>query len=288
MATYQLPKVNNLLLTVPEPHVLLITINRPKNFNSLNPESNWEMHNVFEWAEAEVDIWCVIVTGQGDKAFCAGFDLVTGHHQRDENKAKNSVGGESPPSGFGGFSNRNQARKPVISAVNGYSLGGGTEMCLASDIVVATQRSKFGLPEVKQGLTAASGGLARIVRSLPYQVAAELVLTGRFFDAQEAYSYGMVNKVIPNDANVVEAALEYARIITKNSPDAVMLTKQGLLLALERDSITTATKEWLETDEADAWRKGENMTIGLRAFATKQKPQYQNPAPIVKKNSSRL
>jgi hypothetical protein len=67
-----------------------------------------------------------------------------------------------------------------------------------------------------------------------------------------------------------------------------MLTKQGLLLALERDSITTATKEWLETDEADAWRKGENMTIGLRAFATKQKPQYQNPAPIVKKNSSRL
>jgi hypothetical protein len=73
-----------------------------------------------------------------------------------------------------------------------------------------------------------------------------------------------------------------------SSPDAVMLTKQGLLLALERDSITTATKEWLETDEADAWRKGENMTIGLRAFATKQKPQYQNPAAIVKKNSSRL
>ncbi|CAO3591502.1 unnamed protein product [Absidia cylindrospora] len=285
MSSPQLPKVNTLLLSIPEPHVLLITINRPKNFNSLNPEANWEMHRVVDWAEAEDSIWCIIV---GDKAYCAGFDLVTGHHQRAENKAKNSVGGESPSSGFGGISNRNQARKPVISAVNGYSLGGGTEMCLASDIVVATQRSKFGLPEVKQGLTAASGGLARIVRSLPYQVAAELVLTGRFFDAQEAYSYGLVNKVIPNDANVVEAALKYARIITKNSPDAVMLTKQGLLLALERDSITKATKEWLDSDEATVWRNGENLTIGLRAFATKQKPQYQNPASLIKKNGSKL
>ncbi|KAI8096166.1 ClpP/crotonase-like domain-containing protein [Halteromyces radiatus] len=288
MSISNLPQVKNLLLTIPIPHVLLITINRPKNFNSLNPETNWEMHRVVDWAEENDSIWCIIITGKGDKAFCAGFDLVSGHQHREENKANNTVGGEKVPSGFGGVSLRKQARKPVISAVNGYSLGGGTEICLASDIVVATERSKFGLPEVKQGLTAASGGVMRICRSLPYQVAAELLLTGRFFDAQEAYSYGLVNKVIPNNADVVEAALDYAKIITQNSPDAVMLTKQGLLLALERASVTDATDEWLASEEADAWRAGENMTIGLRAFANKQKPQYQNPAKIVKKGISKL
>ncbi|KAI9299291.1 ClpP/crotonase-like domain-containing protein, partial [Cunninghamella echinulata] len=132
----------------------------------------------------------------------------------------------------------------------------------------------------KQGVVIACGGLARVARSLPYQVAAELVLTGRFLDADEGHRYGFVNKVIPNDQNVVDAALEYAKVIIQNSPDAVMFTKQGLLFALERESITAATKDWLESEESKAWRGGENLTIGLHAFANKQKPQYKNPTPI--------
>ncbi|CAO3628695.1 unnamed protein product [Cunninghamella blakesleeana] len=268
-----LPTYNTILVSLPIPHVLLITINRPKQYNSLNPEANEEMEKVIDWAEAEDSI-C------GDKAFCTGMDLVNAHKDCSGGNQNSLLSSKPNHSGFGGISNRNNARKPVIAAVNGYALGGGTEMILACDIVVATQKSKFGLPEVKQGVVIACGGLARVARSLPYQVAAEMVLTGRFIDAEEGHRYGLVNKVIPNDQNVVDAALEYAKTIIQNSPDAVMFTKQGLLLALERDSITAATKDWLDSEEAKAWRGGENLTIGLHAFANKQKPQYKNPVPI--------
>ncbi|KAF7723089.1 hypothetical protein EC973_002373 [Apophysomyces ossiformis] len=279
----QLPITQYSLLSIPEPHVLLITFNRPKQLNALSVEANWEIHRVIEWAEAQDTIWCIIVTGQGQQAFCTGMDLISAQ------RSSNSAGGNLltsvnlPPTGFAGISNRSiQARKPIIAAVNGYALGGGTEIILACDIVVATKRSTFGLPEVKRGVVIAAGGLARLARSVSYQLASELALTGRFFSADEAKAYGLVNEVIPSEDNVVEAALVWARKIIANSPDAVFLTKQGLSFALERDSMTGATAEWLQSDEAKAWSKGENLAEGLLAFASKRKPQWKNPSSASK------
>ncbi|KAI8063319.1 ClpP/crotonase-like domain-containing protein [Gongronella butleri] len=273
-----------LILSMPVPHVLLVTINRPKNFNSIHPALNNEMDAVFNWAEQEDNVWCIIITGAGGRAFCAGFDLVSGHKARTKNGGQDYSDQPVAKSGFGGVSNRNQGRKPLIAAVDGYAVGGGSEIIAASDIVVATEKSKFGFPEAKQGMIVSSGGLARIVRSLPYQVAAELLLTGRMITAKEAHGYGFVNKVLPNNANVVDTALEFAKAITECSPDAVMMTKKGMLLALERESLTKARDDLMESDEAHAWKTGNNLTIGLRAFAEKKKAQYENPAPVVPKS----
>ncbi|KAG0785742.1 hypothetical protein G6F22_007859 [Rhizopus arrhizus] len=237
------------------------------------------MHKVINWAEEEDSIWCIIITGSGNRAFCAGMDLVSAHESRKTNP--NNLGkSELPPTGFAGISDRRMSRKPLVAAVNGFALGGGMEVVVSCNYVVATEKSKFGLPEVKQGVVIGAGGLPRLARSVSYQVASDLVLTGRFMGAKEAKHHGLVNEIIPNDANVVEAALRWAKQVTANSPDAVFLTKQGLLLSIERASVTDVTDEWLSSHEADVWRKGENLTEGLKAFAEKRKPQWKNPSKL--------
>lgn len=141
------------------------------------------------------------------------MDLVSVADDKKENEATVNLT-TMPPTGFAGIANRRTYRKPVIAAVNGYALGGGMEILVACNIVVATEKSKFGFPEVKRGVVIAAGGLARLARSVSYQIASELVLTGRLFSPQEAKSYGLVNEVISNQSNVVDAAMVYARQIT--------------------------------------------------------------------------
>ncbi|KAI9251589.1 ClpP/crotonase-like domain-containing protein [Sporodiniella umbellata] len=270
------PKTEYVQLSTPESHVLLITIDREKQYNALNFPANYEMERVIDWAEEEESIWCIVITGKGTKAFCTGMDLVSAHESKENPDLTQNL----PPTGFGGISNRRMSRKPIIAAVNGFALGGGMEMVCACNVVVATEKSKFGLPEVKQGVVIGAGGLSRIARSVSYQVASELVLTGRFMEAKEAYQHGLVNKVVSNDTNIVDAALVFARQIIANSPDAVFLTKQGLLLSLEKASVTDATNEWLSSPEADAWKQGDNLAEGLQAFAEKRKPQWKNPSKL--------
>ncbi|CDS13834.1 hypothetical protein LRAMOSA06008 [Lichtheimia ramosa] len=277
----QLPNSKYFLLTVPEPHILLLTINRPKQLNSLNPEANREMDSLLDWAEENDDIWCIILTGAGNRAFCTGMDLVSMNSERSSSDA-GEEGGMSPESllpenGFGGLANRRLARKPIIAAVNGYALGGGTELTLACNIVVATKNSIFGLPEVKQGVVVAGGALARLARAVSYQVASEITLTGRQYSADEFKNYGLVNQVVDNDVNVVDAAMIWARKIVANSPDALFVTKYGILLALDQGSLVGATSKWLASEEAAAWRNGDNLSEGLAAFATKRKPVWTNP-----------
>ncbi|ORE08546.1 ClpP/crotonase [Rhizopus microsporus var. microsporus] len=279
MTDIQLPKTDFVLLSIPEPHILLVTINREKQYNALNVAANWELHHLFNWAEEQDSIWCIIITGSGSKAFCTGMDLVSAHESKKKDTSSFGTT-DLPPTGFGGISNRRNSRKPIIAAVNGFALGGGMEMVVSCNIVVATEKSKFGLPEVKQGVVIAAGGLARLARSVSYQVASELVLTGRFMDAKEANKHGLVNEIVSNDTNVVDVALQWAKKITANSPDAVFLTKQGLLLSLERASVTDATDEWLQTPEAKAWREGYNLGEGLKAFSEKRKPQWKIPSKL--------
>ncbi|KAI8140914.1 ClpP/crotonase-like domain-containing protein [Fennellomyces sp. T-0311] len=278
----QLPSPKFFLLSIPEPHVLLITINRPKQFNALNPEANHELSGIFDWAEQTDEIWCIILTGTGGKAFCAGMDLVNWNKERENGEDKQGTESQMPPTGFGGLSNRGLARKPVIAAVDGYALGGGTEMVLACNIVVATKKSKFGLPEVKRGVTIAAGGLARLARAVSYQLVSEIALTGRFLTADEFKKYDLANEVVEDGTDIVQAALAWAKKITANSPDAVFITKYGIMLALERASMTEATHEWMASEEAVAWRNGENLAEGLAAFASKRAPVWKNPAPLRK------
>ncbi|KAI8050690.1 ClpP/crotonase-like domain-containing protein [Thamnidium elegans] len=278
MSSVTFPKTEHFLLTIPEKNILLITINRPKQYNALNSAANYELDNIINWAEQEDSIWTIVITGAGNKAFCTGMDLVSAHETREEGVI--DISKSLPLNGFGGLSNRRASRKPIIAAVNGFALGGGMEMVLSCNIVVATEKSQFGLPEVKQGVVIAAGGLARLARYVSYQVASDLVLTGRFMKADEAKSYGLINEIISNDANVVDAAIVWAKKITANSPDAVLLTKQGLLLALERPSMTDATYEWLGTPEAGAWKSGDNLTEGLMAFAMKRKAVWINPSKL--------
>ncbi|KAG2186879.1 hypothetical protein INT44_003106 [Umbelopsis vinacea] len=283
--TIELPKVEHCILSIPEPHILLVTINRPKQFNALHLEANQELGRVFDWAEDNQEIWCSVITGTGGKSFCAGMDLKSANQAQQSSTPgnKNSMsGGEMPASGFGGLSKRNQARKPVIAAVNGFALGGGTEIVLACDIVVATEKSIFGLPEVKRGVIAAMGGIARVVRIIGYQRACEMALTGRHLSAHEAKNFGFVNEVISNDQDVVAAGLKWAKQITANSPDAVFVTKRGLLLALERDSLTKAANELMDTEEAQNWTSGQNLSEGLQAFVEKRSPNWTNPQPVGK------
>ncbi|KAI7886723.1 enoyl-CoA hydratase [Lichtheimia hyalospora FSU 10163] len=283
----QFPPAQYFLLSIPEPHVLLITINRPKQFNALNPDANWELNRLLDWAEETDEIWCIVITGAGGKAFCAGMDLVNWNKERKSGADDSSTESHMPPTGFGGLSNRALARKPVIAAVNGYALGGGTEMVMACNIVVATKRSKFGLPEVKRGVTIAAGGLARLARAVSYQTVSEIALTGRHFTADEFKHYGLVNQVVDDNVDIVQAALEWAKKIVANSPDAVFITKYGIMLALERGSMFEATKEWMDSDEATAWRNGDNLTEGLAAFAGKRAPAWKNPARVTR-NKSKL
>jgi hypothetical protein len=138
-----------------------------------------------------------------------------------------------PPSGFGALSRRN-GRKPIIAAVNGLAYGGGTELIVNCDMVVAAKSASFGLPEVKRGVIALAGALPRITRTIGRPRAAEMALTGRVVPAQEAYEWGLINKVVGDgEGEVVAAAVEYAKMIAENSPDAVIVSREGIKMGWE-------------------------------------------------------
>lgn len=189
--------------------VALITINRPEALNAINTQVWNELGLAFEEFAADPNLWCAVLTGAGDKAFCAGADL----------KEKAISNGESiiPEGGekwgFAGIV-QHFINKPIIAAVNGFALGGGTEIALACDLIVASDRAAFGLPEVKKGLIAGAGGLIRLPRQIPLKVAMEYILVGDLFSAEEAKQWGLVNRVVPH-GQLINEALAIAERITE-------------------------------------------------------------------------
>lgn len=258
-------------LSFPAPHILLVTINREKARNSIPMEGHWEGDAVFTWFDQEPSLRVAVITGAGDKAFCAGQDLI-----QQNTRASGGDGGSErqtlPVSGFAGLSRR-VGKKPVIAAVNGFALGGGFEICLNVDIVVAAPNAKFGLPEVNVGLYAGAGGLSRIARSAGLQVASEVALTGRQVTAEEAKLWGLVNRISKTQASVVPEALEVAALITSKSPDAIIVSRAGIRQSFETGSVERAT-QITEQQYGPQLLKGENFKIGVRAFAEKKKPQW--------------
>lgn len=185
-----------------------------------------------------------------------------------------------PPSGFGGLSRR-RGKKPVIAAVNGIAHGGGTEIIVNTDIVLASPAAKFALPEVKRGVAAIAGALPRLVRTVGRQRAMEMALTGREVGAEEARGWGLVNEISATDGEegveggVVELAVKWAGVIAGNSPDSVVVSKAGVELGWDGMGVEEASGEVVR--EGGLWKRvegGENMTEGVRAFVEKRGPRW--------------
>lgn len=237
---------------------LVITINRPEARNAINTAVSQGLADAIDELDESPELSVAVLTGAGGN-FCAGMDL------------KAFAAGEVvivPGRGLG-FTERPPV-KPIIAAVEGYALAGGTELVLATDLIVASRTAKFGIPEVKRGLVAAGGGLLRLQHRIPYQKAMELALTGESFTAEEAARYGLVNELAEPGA-ALESALALAERITANGPLAVSKTKEVL--------VTSA--DW-STEEM--WRKqlelvtpvfqSKDAQEGAAAFAEKRKPEW--------------
>lgn len=242
--------------------IATITINRPDQMNSIDGAATRSLRDAIHRFESDSDAWVAIITGAGDRAFCAGMDLKA-FAAGEESEI---VGG---PGHFGGFV-RAETSKPIIAAVNGFALAGGCEIVLACDLVVASDTARFGTPEVGVGIFAAAGAAFRLPRRLPRAVAMEMLLTGDPIDAQTARDHGLVNRVVPA-AEVMVRARELAARITANAPLPVRASLQ----------LARSTNDHAESDLWDlnehAWnriRSTADASEGPRAFAEKRPPVW--------------
>ena len=253
------------VLTERRGNVLLITLNRPEARNAVNAAVSTGLGDALHEAQHDAEVRAVVVTGAG-QSFCAGADL------KAISRRENIFHPEHAEWGFAGFV-QHVVDKPVIAAVNGTALGGGTELALASDLVVAEERTTFGLPEVKRGLIAAAGGVFRIVEQLPRKVAMELMFTGEPMSAADALKWGLVNQVVP-DGTVVDAALALAERITVNAPLAVWATKR-VAAGIDDGVITGDEAGWNRTmREMGTVLRSKDAREGPLAFAEKRQPVW--------------
>lgn len=243
--------------------ITIVRINRPEVMNALHHEAHVEMHGVFDAFAADDAQWVAILTGAGGKAFCAGYDL----------KSLAAGGSEGwADSGFGGLARRFDLNKPVIAAVNGIAFGGGFEMALACDLVVAAETARFALPEPKVGLAAISGGLHRLPRQIGLKHAMGMILTGRAVSAREGLELGFVNEVVPAGEELA-AALRWAGDICRCSPLAIRAAKEAVRLGLDRE-LAAAMGAQSGFPAMVAMQAGADIIEGPRAFAEKRTPRW--------------
>jgi enoyl-CoA hydratase/carnithine racemase len=250
--------------------LMVVTLRRPERRNALNAPANHELGAVFDHFEATPDLWIAIVTGEGEQAFCAGADL------RDGTATGGGAMRPTPESGFGGLTSRFERRKPVIAAVNGAAMGGGFELALACDIIVAAERAKFGLTEPRVGLAALGGGIQRLVREVGLKRANGLLLTGRQISARDALALGAINEVVP-DGELMAAARRWADEILLCSPASIAATK-AVANALDGQSVEASIRSMFELPAVSGLLRGPDAREGPKAFAERRAPQWSNPA----------
>jgi enoyl-CoA hydratase len=247
------------ILTERRGHVLVITINRPEARNAFDAASSLALEAAVDALDAEDDLFVGVITGAGGH-FSAGADL------------KAVARGERASTRRGGFGIfARPPRKPVIAAVEGYAVGGGFELCLSCDLIVAARTARFGLPEVRHNVVAVGGGLFRLPRRMPYHLAMELALTGEFKDADYFHRMGVVNRLVET-GQALDAAVDWAQALLANGPTALAATKE----------IVQHSADW--TDE-EAWGaqmayarralESEDRKEGLAAFAEKRQPVWK-------------
>jgi len=245
-------------------HIVTITLNRPDSLNSMDPQMLDEFNEAIVKFKDDDNLWVSIITGAGDKSFSAGADLRKTIPLYGDTSVKPPW--QPPPSIMRGL----EIWKPLIAAVNGLALGGGCEIALACDIRIASENATFGQPEVSWGLMPGWGGSQRLSRIVSFAHAAEMILTGRTIDAEEAYRIGLVNKVT-NAQNLMEIAQEYAQRICDQGPLGVRSAKEAMIRGM---SMSMDDGLRLEQSMFDALRYTEDFAERPKAFVEKRKPVF--------------
>jgi crotonobetainyl-CoA hydratase len=245
--------------------VTTVILNRPEVMNALHSPSHFELDEVFNNFAADPEQWVAIVTGAGDRAFSAGNDL------------KHQAGGGrmgSPPSGFAGITSRYDLTKPVIAAVNGVAMGGGFEIALACDLIIASENAVFALPEPRVGLAALAGGVHRLPREIGLKRAMSMILTGRRVSAQEGKELGFVNEVVA-PGELMAAANRWAALICECSPMSVRASKQASMMGLDEPTLADTARNQSKYPAVAALYKSEDFVEGPLAFSQKRPPQWK-------------
>lgn len=245
-------------------NLLIVTINRPERMNALHPPGNAELASVFDDFQSNPDLWVAIITGAGDRGFCAGNDL--------RYQAEGGDRSAAPATGFAGLTARWDLNKPVIAAVNGVAMGGGFEIALACDLIIASETARFALPEPKVGLAALAGGVHRLPRQIGLKRAMSMMLTGRHVPAAEGLELGFVNEVVAPD-KLMETARAWAAQILECSPMSIRATKEAAMLGFEEVGLRGAYEK--QYDAVRAMAKSQDFIEGPLAFSEKRAPEWK-------------
>ena len=261
MRSYDSDLSDSILFELTDAGVAVITINRPERRNAIDRATAQAISDALDRVDADEVVRVAVITGAGG-TFSAGMDL----------KALNASGERPIVDGRGQFGIcRRPPLKPLIAAVEGHALGGGTEIALASDMIIAAEDATFGLPEVKLGLAAAAGGAIRLPRRIPYGLALEYILTGRSIPARRAHELGLVNR-LSEPGEALREALSLAEEIAANAPLGVRLSKQ---MMIETQDVSMAEAFELQEPLIQIIRSSEDAAEGARAFVEKRPPVWK-------------
>jgi crotonobetainyl-CoA hydratase len=253
--------------------VLLITLNRPK-VNAINRALSRALYDAAQQLQNDPDLRVGLLTAKGDRVFSAGWDFVEAG-QSDAEKAEQ--GGSYSPGGFGGITQLWSLKKPLIAAVNGAAVGGGFEIALAADVILMSENAYFELPEMQRGFLPDAGGIQRLPRRIPYNVAMEMILSGRRMLAAEALSWGLTHKVVPA-ADLQSEALSLAQQIAKGAPLALLGLKE-VMQAIDgrslQDAMAMTRAASTELPILDRMWKSADAKEGPLAFLEKREPQWR-------------
>lgn len=256
MAEYQY------ILVERDERIGIVTLNRPKELNALNFQLVGELADALEELDRDDAIRCIVITGAGEKAFAAGADI---KEMADKSPIDMMIGG------FDAWGRIKKLHTPLIAAVGGYALGGGCELAMICDMIVASENARFGQPEISIGVIPGAGGTQRLARVLGKYRTMEMVLTGAQISAQEMAVHGLVNRVVPKGEHLTEA-IKLAKMVAAQAPVAARLAKEAVLAAFE-----TSLEEGLEIERKNFFLlfATEDMREGMRAFIEKRKADFQ-------------
>ncbi len=245
-----------------QPNIALVRLNRPKELNALNLQLMLEMKQALADLDENEEVHCIIITGN-EQAFAAGADIKQMENRNPIDLLKIDQ--------FETWDQIRKTKKPIIAAVSGFCLGGGCELAMTCDMIIASESAKFGQPEIKLGIMPGAGGTQRLTRAVGKALAMEMVLTGKFLSAEEALKAGLVNKVVPEEVYLDEA-VKLAKEIALLSPVAVRLAKESVLKAFD-----SGLQEGLYFERKNFYLcfASNDQKEGMKAFVEKRKPDFK-------------